>query len=139
MIWHPKQFMYTTCSEFVVFMYWTCRSMNNLFSYCGLVDARIRVSNKDLPVGIYQKVASLARWRLLSFWGTSWFESDSFQSFTLGSLGKKHSGCNSNNRGCYDEFSLFGEKSTTYSTSYITLILLTSMTLFLTIAPSSDY
>ena len=24
--------------------------MNNLLSYCGLVDARIRVSNKDLPV-----------------------------------------------------------------------------------------
>ena len=24
--------------------------MKNLFSYCGLVDARIRASNKDLPV-----------------------------------------------------------------------------------------
>ena len=24
--------------------------MNNLFSYCGLVDARIRASEKDLPV-----------------------------------------------------------------------------------------
>ena len=24
--------------------------MNNLLSYCGLVDARIRASNKDLPV-----------------------------------------------------------------------------------------
>ena len=41
--------MYTTCSELVIFMYWTCKSINNLFSYCGLVDARIRASNKDLP------------------------------------------------------------------------------------------
>ena len=45
-----KQFMYITCSELVVFMYWIGKSMNNLLSYCGLVDARIRASNKDLPV-----------------------------------------------------------------------------------------
>ena len=42
------KFMYTTCSELVVFMYWTGKTMNNLLSYCGLVDARIRASNKDL-------------------------------------------------------------------------------------------
>ena len=36
--------MYTTCSE------GTC-SMSNLLSYCGWVDARISVSEKDLPVG----------------------------------------------------------------------------------------
>ena len=42
--------MYTTCSELVVFMYRTGKSMNNLFSYCWLVDARIRASNKDSPV-----------------------------------------------------------------------------------------
>ena len=42
--------MYRTCSEFVVFMYRTGKSMNNLLSHCGLVDARIRASNKDLPV-----------------------------------------------------------------------------------------
>ena len=42
--------MYTTCSEFVVFLYWTSNSMNNLSSYRGLVDARISVSDKDLPV-----------------------------------------------------------------------------------------
>ena len=41
-----KQFMYTTCSELVVFMYWTGKSM----TYCGLVDARISASEKDLPV-----------------------------------------------------------------------------------------
>ena len=36
--------------ELGIFMYWTCNSMSNLSSYCGLVDAKIRVSNKDLPV-----------------------------------------------------------------------------------------
>ena len=44
--------MYTTCSELVVFMYWTGDSMDNLSSYLGLVDTRIRASNKDLPVPI---------------------------------------------------------------------------------------
>ena len=44
-----KQFMYTTCSELTVFMYWTGKSMNNLLSYCGLVDVRINASDKDLP------------------------------------------------------------------------------------------
>ena len=46
------QFVYTTCSEFVVFMYWTGKSMNNTLSYCRLVDARISASDKDLPVVI---------------------------------------------------------------------------------------
>ena len=27
--------------------------MNNLLSYCGLIDAKIRASDKDLPVPIY--------------------------------------------------------------------------------------
>ena len=31
-------------------MYKTCNSMNNLSSYCELVDAKIRASDKDLPV-----------------------------------------------------------------------------------------
>ena len=48
LFWHSKQFMYTICSELVVFMYRTGKSMNNLLSYCGLVDVRIRASNKDL-------------------------------------------------------------------------------------------
>ena len=30
-------------------MYLTGNSMDNLFSYCGLVDARISASEKDLP------------------------------------------------------------------------------------------
>ena len=42
--------MYTTCSELVVFMYWTCKSINNLLSYCGLVHMRINASDKDLRV-----------------------------------------------------------------------------------------
>ena len=46
-----KQSMYTTCSELVVFfMYQPGKSINNLFLYCGLVDARISASEKDLPV-----------------------------------------------------------------------------------------
>ena len=45
-----KQFIYTTCSELLSFMYWTCNSMNNLLSYCGLVDMRISAPEKDLPV-----------------------------------------------------------------------------------------
>ena len=41
------------CTQLVltaVFMYWTGKSMNNLLSYCGLVDTRISASEKDLPV-----------------------------------------------------------------------------------------
>ena len=52
LFWHSKQFMYTTCSELVVFMYWTGKSMNNLLSHCGLVDVRINASEKDLPVHV---------------------------------------------------------------------------------------
>ena len=39
-----------TCSELAVFKYWTGKSMDNLLSYCGLVDPRRSVSDKDLPV-----------------------------------------------------------------------------------------
>ena len=42
--------MFLTCSDLGIFMYWTRNSMNNLLSYCGLVDAKIRASDKDLPV-----------------------------------------------------------------------------------------
>ena len=47
---NKKQFMYTTCSELVIFMYWTHNSMKNVLSYCWLVDARISTSEKYLPV-----------------------------------------------------------------------------------------
>ena len=45
--------MYTICSDYVVFMYWTGKSMNNLLSYLGLLDPRISASDKDLPVPVY--------------------------------------------------------------------------------------
>ena len=46
----PKQqFAYTTCSADILSLQflWT---MNNLSSYCGSVDAKIKASGKDLPV-----------------------------------------------------------------------------------------
>ena len=45
-----KQIVYTTCSELGIFMYWTGDSMNNLMSYCGLVNAKIRASDSYLRV-----------------------------------------------------------------------------------------
>ena len=46
-----KQLLYTLPRfETWIFMYWSCNSMNNLSSYCGLVDAKMRASDKDLPV-----------------------------------------------------------------------------------------
>ena len=42
--------MFSPRFELGIFMYSTCNSMNNLSSYCVLVNAKIRVSDKDLPV-----------------------------------------------------------------------------------------
>ena len=48
--------MKTTSAELGQNMGRTCscsfhgNSMNNLLSYCGLIDAKIRASDKDLPV-----------------------------------------------------------------------------------------
>ena len=36
--------------ELGIFNFWTCNSMNNLSSYCGIVDAKIRASDKNLHV-----------------------------------------------------------------------------------------
>ena len=47
------QGMFLTCSELGIFMYWTRNSMNNLSSYCGLVEAKIRASGENLPVCTY--------------------------------------------------------------------------------------
>ena len=33
-----------------IFMPWTCNSIQWMSSYCGLVDAKIRASDKDIPV-----------------------------------------------------------------------------------------
>ena len=48
---------------YVLDMFWTCNWMNNLLSYCGLVDARISASEKDLPVlqSIYIKLSFLIK------------------------------------------------------------------------------
>ena len=61
LFWMSKQKQKTICvhnmfspsSELGIFMYWTCNLMNNLSSYCGLVHATIRASEKDLPVLAY--------------------------------------------------------------------------------------
>ena len=46
--------MSRTWAEYVLPMFCSCsfhgNSMNNLLSYCGLVDAGISASEKDLPV-----------------------------------------------------------------------------------------
>ena len=48
--------LFSSCSELGIFMYWTGNSMNNLLSYFGLFDAKIRASDKDLPVKVGQNV-----------------------------------------------------------------------------------
>ena len=42
-----KLFLYTTCCELVFFLEFNEQS---LVIYCGLIDARMRASEKDLPV-----------------------------------------------------------------------------------------
>ena len=42
--------MFSPPYELGIFMYWSSNSMNNMLSYCGLVDAKIRASDKDFPV-----------------------------------------------------------------------------------------
>ena len=64
---NKKQFVYTTCSELGIFMYWTRNSMNNLSSYCGLVDARISASDKDLPVPYFFRVKTCQLIMLIYF------------------------------------------------------------------------
>ena len=53
LFWYSERFIYTTCSELGTFMFWTGNSMNNLLSYCGLVEIKISASEKDLPVHIW--------------------------------------------------------------------------------------
>ena len=38
------------CTQHVVNLYFSWNSMNNLSSYCGLTDSRMRASDTDLPV-----------------------------------------------------------------------------------------
>ena len=77
-----KRFKYTICSEFVVFMYWTGKPMNNILSYCGLVAARIRASNKDLPVPMFHFTSlSLDRMYYLCISFFTIFDSKSLSQF----------------------------------------------------------
>ena len=61
--------MLSPCSELGIFMYWTCNSMKNMSSYCGLVDAKIRASDKDLPVQLTLVANFLALWHC---WVMTW-------------------------------------------------------------------
>ena len=47
--------MFWPYSELAIFMFWTRNSMNNLSSYYGVVDAKIRASDKYLPVSYFKK------------------------------------------------------------------------------------
>ena len=58
---NKKQFLYTKCIELAIFMHWTRNSMNNLLSYCGLVDARISAYEKKLPVHLLFSNESILR------------------------------------------------------------------------------
>ena len=58
---NSEQFVYTTCSELVVFIFWTCNSMKNLLSYCGLVDARISGSEKKITCNDSRTVFMLSK------------------------------------------------------------------------------
>ena len=63
LFWNSEQFMYTTCSELVVFMYWTRNSMNNLLSYFGLVDARISASENIYLYQISRMYTSISEFQ----------------------------------------------------------------------------
>ena len=41
------------CTQHVMNLYFSCNSMNNLSSYCGLTDSRMRTSDTDLPVKVF--------------------------------------------------------------------------------------
>ena len=38
------------CTQHVLNLYFSCNSMSNLLSYNGLIDAKMRASDKDVPV-----------------------------------------------------------------------------------------
>ena len=56
--------MFLTCSELAIFL-------NNLSSYCGLTDSRMRASEKDLPV---KNIKFKHVWQTKKYlkWGTSY-------------------------------------------------------------------
>ena len=78
--------MFSPCSEFGIFMYSTCNLINNLSSYCGLVDAKIRASDEDLPVKqikqyCFQLILTILKVQLtltfwFGFWPTTYYPTD---------------------------------------------------------------
>ena len=49
----PPKYKFTTCCVqelFCFFLFWHSNSMNNLLSYYGITDSRMRAFEKDLPV-----------------------------------------------------------------------------------------
>ena len=74
----PVHNMFCPCSELGIFMYWTCNSKNNSSSYCGLVDAKKRASEKNLPVA-YTLYSGHVNCCKISFIKYSWiFPNDMF-------------------------------------------------------------
>ena len=47
------------CTQLVINLYFSWNSMNNLSSYCGLTDSRMRASDTDLPVQVLWKGQTL--------------------------------------------------------------------------------
>ena len=47
------------CTQHVLNLYFSCNSMNNLSSYCGLTDARMWASEKGLPVHRFFRLSGL--------------------------------------------------------------------------------
>ena len=66
--------MFWKRSELAIFMYWTGNSINNLLSYCGLVDEKLRASDIDLPAYISEHRISASflshriLWKCYSIW-----------------------------------------------------------------------
>jgi hypothetical protein len=57
--------------ELGILMYWTCNSMNSLLSYYGLVDAKIRASDKDLQTIFSHFLPRFVHFKFPSFFWNS--------------------------------------------------------------------
>ena len=65
LFWMSKQ-KNNFCTQHVVNLYFSGNSMNNLSSYCGLTDSRMRTSEKDLPVPKYFLNNHHLIWKILT-------------------------------------------------------------------------
>jgi hypothetical protein len=62
LFWHSIQLCSLHILCLLIFMYWTRYSMNNLWSYFGLIDTRISASDKYLPL---LQHAHLGEWKFM--------------------------------------------------------------------------